>query len=444
MRRCLHLLFGLVPMLTAFSAPVSFRRDVQPILRASCVACHKPSKDRGDLDVTTYSALMKGGKHGQAVVIGSPDKSRLIRDVSGGEPAMPEEGEPLTAAEVEVLRRWIAEGARDDTQSAMAAESRATPVYERLPSVSALAWSPSGDLLAAAAHREILVFEGDSERPAHRWSGDALRIESIAFSSSGRFLAAAGGSPSEFGEIQIWDVAQGKMVRSIRTTNDLVHGIAFSDDESKVAVGCTDKLVRVFSVDTGEERMRCDNHIDWVLATAFTHDGNRVVSASRDRALKLIDVATGHLIDDVALPRGPLVSLARHPKEDLVVSGGVEGQVILSRMEGRGGRLAEGDNKEMSFVREMPRGNGSVSALAFSADGKWLAATTIRGDCRVMSVQEGKVVREVKVGTEALFAVSFHPQNGDLAVAGMDGVIRIFDAKEGRQKRAWGCVPLGR
>ena len=428
----------------ARSVPVSFRQQIQPILRANCVACHKPARDKGGLDVTTYAGLMRGGKHGEAVVVGKPERSRLIRDVSGEAPLMPEEGEPILAEEVALLSRWIAEGAVDDTDVSHSAGRRAEPVYERLPVVSALAWSPAGDVLAVAAHREVLLFGEGSEEPSHRLMGDASRVESVIFSSSGRLLAASGGSPSEFGEIQIWDVARGALVRSIRTSSDVVHGVSFSDDEKQVAVGCADKLVRVFSVATGEERMRCDNHIDWVFATAFTRDGARVVSASRDRALKLIDVGSGRLIDDVNVPRSPLTCVARHPGQDLVASGSVDGQVMLHRMEPRGGRLAEGDNKELSFVREIPRGSGSISAVSFDRAGELLAVVSQRGEARVFSVSDGKKLSTLKTNGTPLFAVAMHPVRGEVAVAGMDGMIRVFDVKEGLERRGWASVPLKR
>jgi mono/diheme cytochrome c family protein len=92
--------------------PVSFEKDVMPILKTSCVSCHKPDKKKGKLDMSTYDALMKGGDQGSPVKIGDPKKSILIEVVSGKEPEMPEKGDPLTPAQIDVLARWITEGAK--------------------------------------------------------------------------------------------------------------------------------------------------------------------------------------------------------------------------------------------------------------------------------------------------------------------------------------------
>ena len=94
--------------------PVSFEKDVMPILKASCVSCHKPDKKKGKLDMSTYAALLKGGDQGSPIVAGDPKKSILIQVVSGKEPEMPEKGDPLTPAQIDILSRWIMEGAKQN------------------------------------------------------------------------------------------------------------------------------------------------------------------------------------------------------------------------------------------------------------------------------------------------------------------------------------------
>ena len=93
---------------------VSFSKDVVPIFKASCLSCHKPDKKKGKLDMSTYADLMKGGKQGSPVKPGDPAKSILIEMVSGKEPEMPEKGDPLKPEQIEILSRWIKEGAKQN------------------------------------------------------------------------------------------------------------------------------------------------------------------------------------------------------------------------------------------------------------------------------------------------------------------------------------------
>jgi WD40 repeat protein len=432
----------LVLVAVGFAEPVSFHREVVPILRANCVSCHKPGKTKGGLDLTTHAALLKGGKHGDTILAGKPKDSTIIENISGDEPEMPKEGEPLTKAEIALLTRWIAEGAKDDSPAQISRTPATPPEYRSLPALPAIAFSPDGAVLAIAGHHEVILRSGDGQQLLARLLGESPRLESLAFSPDGKWLAACGGASSEFGEIQIWDVPTRALVRSIKTSNDTVYGVSFSPDGTRVAVGCADKLVRAFTVADGQEIMRCDNHIDWVFATAWTLDGTRLATASRDKALKLIEVKSGHLIDDINRQREPMLVLARNPKADVIFSGGENGGLWLHKMEPRGGRLAEGDDKELSAIKEIERLPGPVGAVAWSADGTRIAAGSPSGEVRVWSAPDGKRICVLKEKLPPVFALAFAPDGARLAVAGADGNVRFFDPAKGDLLTTFDAVPL--
>jgi mono/diheme cytochrome c family protein len=99
---------------SATEAKLDFTKDVQPILAAKCYECHGPDKGKGGLRLTKReSALGKSESGKTAVVPGHPEQSELIARLITTDPdeKMPSKGEPLTPAQVETLRRWIAAGA---------------------------------------------------------------------------------------------------------------------------------------------------------------------------------------------------------------------------------------------------------------------------------------------------------------------------------------------
>src|SRR6058998_278565 len=100
---------------SADDKPVSFYKEIVPIFKRSCNGCHHPGKLKGELDLTTYAAFKKGGKHGGAFKAGDPKESIIIDEISGKEPSMPKEGDPLTTQEVALIETWIKQGASDDT-----------------------------------------------------------------------------------------------------------------------------------------------------------------------------------------------------------------------------------------------------------------------------------------------------------------------------------------
>ncbi len=97
----------------AADAPVDFARQIQPIFQRSCVKCHGAEKQKGGLRLDrpkdAFGAIDSGK---QAIVAFKPEQSELVRRISAdAEEIMPPKGDPLTAAEVQLIRSWIAQGA---------------------------------------------------------------------------------------------------------------------------------------------------------------------------------------------------------------------------------------------------------------------------------------------------------------------------------------------
>jgi len=93
---------------------VSYSKHVYPVLNDRCQPCHYPRDKKGGLDVSTYAAFMKGGKTKNMVVPGDPDKSFVIKEIVGKDPPMPKNANPLTAPQIDLITKWIKEGARNN------------------------------------------------------------------------------------------------------------------------------------------------------------------------------------------------------------------------------------------------------------------------------------------------------------------------------------------
>ena len=115
------------------TGPVSFAKQIRPIFQANCQGCHQPAKARGDYVMTAFDKLLAGGESGEAAIVAKhPEQSKLIADITpvDGKAKMPPEGKkPLDETDIELIRRWIAEGAVDDTPANAAAAS--TPTTRR-------------------------------------------------------------------------------------------------------------------------------------------------------------------------------------------------------------------------------------------------------------------------------------------------------------------------
>ncbi|MCA9270190.1 MAG: hypothetical protein KDA41_17030, partial [Planctomycetales bacterium] len=96
---------------SADGAEPAFESQVAPILASRCVVCHNQKTPKGGLSLATRDAALAGGDSGKAIVPGQPDSGLLLDYISGADPEMPKEDDPLSADEVAAIRAWIAAGA---------------------------------------------------------------------------------------------------------------------------------------------------------------------------------------------------------------------------------------------------------------------------------------------------------------------------------------------
>ena len=112
-RSLLSICFCILPVI-GLAAPVDFARDIQPILKEHCLDCHGPDTQESSLRVDRRASLLRGGDYGlPAIVPGKTEASFLLETVRGGDPdlAMPPTGESLSQQQIDLLTRWIKDGA---------------------------------------------------------------------------------------------------------------------------------------------------------------------------------------------------------------------------------------------------------------------------------------------------------------------------------------------
>jgi len=467
---------------------VSFDKQVRPIFQARCQGCHQPAKAGGGYVMTDYARLLAGGDSGEpAVVPRRAAESHLLDQVranAAGQAEMPRGQPALSPAEFDVVRRWVEQGAADDTPPAARArfDQDHPPVYSRPPVITALDLSPDGTLVAVGGFHEVLLWKADGSERVARLVGLSERIESVRFSPDGSRLAVTGGLPGRMGELQVWDVPGRSLKLSVPVTFDTVYGASWSPDGGKIAFGCADNTVRAIDAKTGEQILYMGSHNDWALDTVFSADGSHVISVGRDQSAKLTEVATQRFIDNITsitpgALKGGLAAIARHPTRDEIVVGGADGLPRLYRAFRQTARVIGDDS---NLIREFPPLPGRVYAVAVSPDGKRIAAGSSldgSGEVRVYSYEfdtalpdalkaimskvaskrsaeeratlaksltEG--VREVSrtpVAHAGVYALAFRPDGKALAAAGGDGLVRLIDAESGSVLKEFAPAPRG-
>jgi mono/diheme cytochrome c family protein len=155
---------------------VDFTKDIQPIFQQNCIKCHGPEKQKGKYRLDSKATAFKETDNGPTITAGDPAKSDLYRRITlpkGHDDIMPNEGDPLTKAQIDLIRDWINQGA---VWSAASASAKPGETASTTPKRAA-DFKPSGAEQKAVAKLESM---GLAVRPIAanvNWREANLRLQ---------------------------------------------------------------------------------------------------------------------------------------------------------------------------------------------------------------------------------------------------------------------------
>lgn len=204
--------------------------------------------------------------------------------------------------------------------------------------------------------------------------------------------------------------------------NSTVDGIAYSPDGTKLASVSRDRTVKIWDAASGQLLATLVGHRDMVFCVVFSPDGKTLVTAGNDADLRLWDVETWQPKAILKRRGGPVRSLAVSPDGKFLAVGSLNVQ------------LWHLDSQQ--FCVELPTENQCIMSLSFSPDGKKLASSSAWGIEKVklwdLANEPPRLIRE----SEGAWAVAFSPSGTTLAVTEHTGSfsgVRIIDTETGHQ-----------
>lgn len=392
------------------SPPVSFTRDVVPLLRANCLACHREGESEGGLILESLAKLRQGGDSGPVIISGNPDESLLWQLVSGvEEPLMPPEDNTVAAKKLNeeqlaILKSWIEhdDGKLEEDSAAM------TPLvsqqWAEMPpsvrSIGAIDVSADGTTAAIAQANRVKVVD----------LADASKVLELVDEQ------VPGGNAADF---------------------DVIQAIRFAPDGNTLVTGGY-RAIRIWTKTTSSEP---NTSVSWqlkatvggpdsdvfagrVMAIDVHPDGKHVVVGggmpSRSGEIRWVDLETGSVIERPSWSHSDCVnSLRFSPNGELLASASVDETIGIWNVT------------TDQAVRSLEGHTGHVLALDWHDDGNLLASASSDKTIRVWDTGNGETKSTINGFDTELTSLEFVRGSNQVLVGGGNGQVRVYDSSTG-------------
>ncbi|WZO97071.1 c-type cytochrome domain-containing protein [Isosphaeraceae bacterium EP7] len=394
----------------ATGSEIDFYRDVYPVLKSNCIACHNKTITKAALNMETPETMRKGGDSGEGVIPGNGAESLIFQAAAHtGDVEMPPKGNKsgaskLTPKELELLKAWIDQGAKSSLNQARQV------VWQPLPPgvnpIYSVAMSRDGRLAACGRANQVFIYDLATRQLVTRLADDSL---------------------SKPGSPQITGVAHRAIVQSL----------ALSPDGLRLASGSF-REVKIWRRENSIVTTRKGDPALGAVLSVLSANGTQVVSADMQGILHVLDAANGMSLKTIPTgSQGRITLLRLSPDASMAAVYRTDGSLSLWDLVA-GDRIA---SKE---------GLAGVRSLAWTRDGKAIATGGQDKIARIWSWPAGEksglvVSKELEGATGVITAIE--TGSALLLAASTDGKVHLWNTSEVKPARRElaidGVVTLG-
>jgi WD40 repeat protein len=449
--------WSLLPSAAVAQEKVTYQDHVLPLVETHCSKCHNPDKLKGDLDLTSFNGVMKGGGSGVVVAAGNPDSSKLWKAITHAEePTMPPNKPKLADKDLEVFRKWIASGLLENSGSKAIAGSKpavdlslkgAAPGKPEGPPpmpkdfsldpvlhtgrgnpITGLAASPWAPLVAIAGQKQVFLYgtdELDLMGILPFTNGQPVELK---FSRNAKLLLASGGHAAKGGKVVIWDITTGEQIAAVGEEQDTVLTADISPDQTLVALGGPSRFLKIYSTKTGELLHKIKKHTDWVTAVAFSPNGELLASADRNGGISIWEPDNGQ----------ELFTLAGHKSFVTGLNWRDDSMLLASSSED--GTIKWWDMSEGKQAKSWNAHSGGTLAVTYAHDGQLVSCG--RDNAVTLWKPDTSKERSFEFFGELPLRAAISHDTGKVIAADFGGRVAVWNLKDGKRIRELETNPL--
>lgn len=416
---------------------VDFEKEVLPIFKKHCIACHNSATKEGKLVLENPQTILKGGESGPAVQPKKSAESLLLQVAARtSEPYMPPpdnkvNAKPLSSQELGILKLWIDQGATG-TVSSGAADVKWQPLPAGVNPIYAVAVTPDGQFVACGRANQVFIYDLASAQVVCRLTDPQLMkdglysqpgvahldiVQALAFSPDGYTLASGG-----FQEVKLWrrprNVQNGKIAGPAEVTT-----IATTADGKLLAVAGADNVIKVYEVAGGKHVKDLAGHTAAISSLRFSADGTRLFSGSADKTVRVWNLADGQTIAQLETP-APVHALTIIGDGTRVAVGQADNNIRILQLGG--------DPLALTQQKEITGHTGPVTSLeTVPSANTQIVSGSADGTVRHWNTDNGQAMRQMAHGGPVA-SVAVRADGQRFASAG-GNYARLWQASDGKQ-----------
>ncbi|MFL2479158.1 MAG: c-type cytochrome domain-containing protein [Verrucomicrobiales bacterium] len=409
---------------------VSYAKDIAPVFKKSCIACHNATKAKASLNLENVSVMMKGSDSGEVIVPGNADDSLVFLQAAHQEeefmppPKNKSNAPNLSPKELALLKLWINQGAKDDDTLAAEKKVNFATMSERVKAIYSVAVSPDNQYVAAGRGNRIFMYHtptgkslGEIVDPDLKGKGESAHIDivgSLAFNGDG--LLASGG----FRNIKLWKQADPELLYDAEPVDNVPLVVGVSSDSKLFSVGDESGSIKVY-ISESKKVLTFKDHVAAITGLGFGVDGN-IISASIDGVVSARKIGKEAQIVTVKLS-SPINEMVIINDGKQVACGCEDGVIRILSIEASLEQVHELKGHTAKVVSLCSFGEGYKNFISGSAD------LTLR----IWQVGEGTVNQIKQINNEEVpEAVAVSKDGKRCASVSGNAKIRIWNMSDGK------------
>lgn len=408
---------------------IDFEREILPILKNNCLACHNQTKAKADLILETPQTILKGGESGPAVVPGKSAESLLLKLAAHQDkPSMPPRenkvaASNLTPDQLALVKLWIDQGAKGEVRAA--APINWQPLPDGFNPIYAVALSQDGQFAACARANQIFVYHVPSRQLVTRLFDPKVTndttaahrdlIQSLAFNPDGTLLASG-----SYREVKLWRRPKDAKAFQISSSN-LITAMVVSPDGNWLATTGADGVIKLYELPEGKEAKVLPGHDKPVTALRFSPNSSRLCSASTDKTIRLWNVADGIAIITTNTPSE--INAIGWMNDTQIASAHSDNVIRLWRTA---------ESNSLVLVKELKGHEAAVTSLEpIPQTTNQLLSGSLDGTLRPWDIDKGEPIRVIKHDA-AVLSLAVRPDGKRFASAATNNMARLWNAEDGK------------